>query len=98
MTPAVVALRRRTWSDVTHHLLHCYLLHHIPPSTCKHEEIGSYHLTKIFSGSIFAVIIFAASWWFLFTLMKRETLYFRAGKKEHHFVRRFPGYARSSFW
>jgi hypothetical protein len=28
----------------------------------------------------------------------RETLYFPRGEKEHHFVRRFPGYARSSFW
>jgi hypothetical protein len=27
-----------------------------------------------------------------------ETHYFPKGEKEHHFVRRFPGYARSSFW
>jgi hypothetical protein len=27
----------------------------------------------------------------------RDT-FFPRGKKEHHFVRRFPGYDRSSFW
>jgi hypothetical protein len=28
----------------------------------------------------------------------RDTLFSEGGEKEHHFVRRFPGYARSSFW
>jgi hypothetical protein len=30
--------------------------------------------------------------------VKLETLYFPRREKEHHFVRRFLGYARSSFW